>query len=271
VTPWKLACQEQLLPGDSLQEKWRFAAEAGFDGIELRGRGDFALERRLPELRRCARSGVPMPSVCVDMRHFFADFDPERREDAIRQMCSQLSVVADIGGSLAMTPASYGMFSRSLPPYQPPRSPEDDRKVLLDGLHRMGEHASREGVALCLEPLNRYEDYLVNTLAQAAELCAAVKHDLGHDAVRVAADTYHMNIEEADPPGALLAVAGWLGHVQVSDSNRYEPGAGHIDWAATLAALDAAAYRGWLAFECQLSGPAEAVLPAAVSRLRQAS
>jgi sugar phosphate isomerase/epimerase len=267
VTHWRLACQEQLLPGDTLQEKWRFAAEAGFDGIELRGRGDFALERRLPELRRCARSGVPLPSVCVDMRHFFADFDQARREDAIRQMCSQLTVIADIGGSLAMTPAAYGMFSRSLPPYQPPRSPDEDRKVLLDGLHRMGEHARREGVLLCLEPLNRYEDYLVNTLTQAAALCAA----LAHDAVRIAADTYHMNIEEADPPGALLSVARWLGHVQVSDSNRYEPGAGHVDWAATLAALDAAAYRGWLAFECRLSGPADVVLPAAVSRLRQAS
>jgi sugar phosphate isomerase/epimerase len=267
MTYWRLACQEQLLPGATVEEKWRFAAEAGFDGIELRGRGDFMLERRLPELRRAARSGVPMPSVCADMRHFFGDFDLERREDAIRQTCSQLTVIADIGGSLAITPASYGMFSRRLPPYQPPRSPDEDRKVLLDGLHRMGEHACKEGVVVCLEPLNRYEDYLVNTLAQAADLCAA----LDNDAVRIAADTYHMNIEEADPPAALLSVARWLGHVQASDSNRCEPGAGHVDWAATLAALDAAAYGGWLAFECRLSGPAHVVLPAAVSRLRQAS
>ena len=68
-------------------------------------------------------------------------------------------------------PASYGMFSRRLPPFEPPRSPEEDR----DGAARrrsptLGEHAAREGVALVLEPLNRYEDHMVNTLEQAVEL-----------------------------------------------------------------------------------------------------
>jgi sugar phosphate isomerase/epimerase len=265
VTHWKISCQEQLLPGASLPERWGFARAAGFDGIELRGRGDRALEARLPELREAEALGVPMPTVCVEMPHFFGDFDRDRREDAIRQLRSQLTVIAAIGGRLVMTPASYGMFSRRLPPFQPPRSPDEDRAVLLDGLYRLGELAQREGVLLCLEPLNRYEDYLVNTLEQAVELCRTV----GLPSVRVAADTYHMNIEEADPAGALLAAAPWLGHVQLSDSNRLEPGAGHIDWCATFAALEAAHYDGWLAVECRLSGPADAALPAAVSRLRQ--
>ena len=67
----KISCQEQLLPGQTLQEKFEFARSAGYDGIELRARGDFAFRDRLPELRRAARDGVPMPSVCVDMSHFF--------------------------------------------------------------------------------------------------------------------------------------------------------------------------------------------------------
>ena len=56
-----------------------------------------------------------MPTVCVEMLHFVGDFDADRRADALRQMTSQLSVMADIGGRLAMTPASYGMFSTRLP------------------------------------------------------------------------------------------------------------------------------------------------------------
>jgi sugar phosphate isomerase/epimerase len=263
----KIACQEQLLPGASLADKWEAARAAGFDGIELRGRGDGALAARLPELRRAAAAGIAMPSVCVEMAHFLGDFDPDLREDAVRQLCSQLTVVADIGGRLAMTPASYGLFSRRLPPFTPPRSPAQDREVLLDGLGRLAEHAAREGVLICLEPLNRYEDYLVNTLEQAAELCRAV----GSPALRVAADTYHMNIEEADPAASLVAAGPLLAHVQLSDSNRLEPGAGHLDWAATFAALDAARYDGWLAFECRLSGPAETALAAAVGKLRQVS
>jgi sugar phosphate isomerase/epimerase len=265
VTAWRISCQEQLLPGDSLQEKWALAQAAGFDGIELRGQGDYALARRLPELRDAAGAGVPMPSVCVEMQHFIGSFEHDLREDAIAQMRSQISVIAAVGGQVAITPASYGMFSRRLPPFQPPRSPEGDREVLLDALGRLGEHAAAEGVTVCLEPLNRYEDHMVNTLAQAAELCRA----LGMHSVKVAADTYHMNIEEARPTVSLRAAAPYLGHVQLSDSNRLEPGAGHIDWAAILGALAAARYTGWLAFECRLSGAARTVLPAAVNRLRQ--
>ena len=112
-----------------------------------------------------------MPSVCVDMRHFIGAFDDGLRRDAIQQMCSQLSVIAEIEGELAMTPASYGMFSRRLSRNEPPRSPEGDRTVLLEALHVLGEHARSLGVLICLEPLNRYEDHMVNTLEQAVELC----------------------------------------------------------------------------------------------------
>src|SRR5688572_8020590 len=56
----KLACQEQLLPGDDLQAKFDFARRAGFDGIELRAKGDGHFARRLPELRAAARDGVVM-------------------------------------------------------------------------------------------------------------------------------------------------------------------------------------------------------------------
>ena len=73
-----------------------------------------------------------------------------------------------------ITPAAWGMFTRRLPPFdEPPRTPEEDREVLRRGLAELGAHAEAAGVVLLLEPLNRYEDHMVNTLAQAAELIAA--------------------------------------------------------------------------------------------------
>ncbi|QHY93804.1 D-tagatose 3-epimerase [Streptomyces sp. S4.7] len=252
----KTACQEQLLPGETLQQKWDFARDAGFDGIELRAKGDLHFERRLPELRAARRDGVVMPTVCVDMLHFFGAFDADRRRDAIVQLKSQLSVIAELGGLGAQTPASYGMFSRRLPPFEPPRGAEEERAVLLDGLTELGEHARREGVYLFLEPLNRYEDHMVNRLDQAAELIRTV----GLDSVRIGIDSYHMNIEEADPAGAIVAAAPYIGHAQVSDSNRFQPGAGHLDWPAWLAALHSIGYEGYLAVECRLTGdPVDAV------------
>ncbi|HCA84030.1 MAG TPA: xylose isomerase [Streptomyces sp.] len=250
------ACQEQLLPGETLQQKWEFALSAGYDAIELRGKGDFHFRDRLPELRRARADGVVMPTVCVDMLHFLGAFDETLRRDAVEQLKSQLSVIAELGGVGAQTPASYGMFSRRLPPFSPPRDEAGDREVLLAGLTELGEHARREGVTLFLEPLNRYEDHMVNRVDQAVELIRAT----GLDSVRLGIDSYHMNIEEADPAAAIVAAAPYIGHAQVSDSNRLQPGAGHLDWPAWLGALDAAGYEGCLAVECRLSGdPAEAV------------
>ncbi len=262
----RLACQEQLLPGTSLPAKFEAALAWGFDGVELRGQGGHRLRERLPELRAAQRAGVVMPTVCVEMDHFIGDFDVARRVDAVANMASQLAVIGELGGVGAMTPASWGMFSLRLPPFTPPRSAEADREVLLEGLDTLGAVAEREGTALLLEPLNRYEDHMVNTLGRVAELAAAV----GRPSVLIGADTYHMNIEETDPLAALSEHAGRLGHVQLSDSNRLEPGAGHLDWGALLHRLDEVGYDGWLAFECRLSGPASRVLPRATALLRAA-
>jgi sugar phosphate isomerase/epimerase len=247
-----------------MQAKWEAAQAWGFDAIELRGAGGHAFRQRLPDLLAAQRSGVVMPTVCVEMDHFIGDFDADRRADALANMAGQLCVIGALGGVGAMTPAAWGMFSRRLPPFTPPRPAEGDREVLLEGLHQLGDIAAREGVAILLEPLNRYEDHMVNTLAQAAELATAT----GLDSVRVGADTYHMNIEEADPLAALRACADHLGHVQLSDSNRLEPGAGHLDWAALLRCLEAVGYDGYLAFECRLSGDPARVLPRATAMLR---
>jgi len=94
----KLSCQEQLLPGASLQAKFDFARRAGFAGIELRARGDGQFAARLPELRAAARAGVGMETVCPETDHFIGDFDADRRRGAVAQLRSQLSVIAELGG-----------------------------------------------------------------------------------------------------------------------------------------------------------------------------
>jgi sugar phosphate isomerase/epimerase len=261
----QITVQEQHLPGESLEEKFETAQAWGFDGIELRSRGDFHFASRLPELIRARDAGVVMPTTCVEMSHFIGAFDRDQREDAIAQLSSQLTVMAEIGGVGVMTPGSYGMFSRRLPPFEPPRTPVEDHDILVDALGRLGEHAQKEGVELFLEPLNRYEDYLVNTLSAAAALI----REVGSPAVRIVADTYHMNIEESDPAAALLEVAPLIGHLQASDSNRLEPGAGHIDWALFGATVSAIGYERSIAVESRLSGPADEVLPAVPPLLRR--
>ncbi|MBX6772021.1 MAG: hypothetical protein IRY83_09880 [Chloroflexi bacterium] len=40
-----------------------------------------------------------------------------------------------------------------------------------------------------------------------------------------------------------------------ADSNRYQPGAGHLDFRPGFAALKRIGYGGWLTLECRLRGP----------------
>lgn len=247
----RLSGQERLLPGDTLTERWNNARRAGYDGIELHGPPDYALRDRLPELRAAVAAGVVFSSVCVAMRHFIGDFDAELRRDAVDNLKSQLSVIAELGGAGVVTPAAYGMYTRKLPPFAPPpRTEDEDAAVLIASLTELGDHAAAEGVAVFFEPLNRYEDHMVNRLDQGAVLCGAVDSD----AVKLVVDTYHMNIEEDDPPTAVRQAGALVGHVQLGDSARWQPGTGHVDFAAIVGALHDIGFGGWLALECNLRG-----------------
>jgi sugar phosphate isomerase/epimerase len=258
----KLACQEHLIPGTTLQEKWNLVASLGYDGIELRGEGEFA--RRLPELRAARRAGAVFPSVCLISDHFIGDFDADKRRDAIEHMKVLLSIIGELGGYGAITPASYGMFSLRLPPFKPPRSPADDRAILLEGLGDLGAHAAREGVYVLIEPLNRYEDHMLNTLEQAVELCKAVRLD----SVRVMGDFFHMSIEERDLAASIFQARGYLRHMHLADSNRRHPGAGHTDFGPALNALKQIDFDGYLALECHVTVELPVLLDDTVRYLR---
>lgn len=240
-----LAVQENLVEGDSVAAKLATAQAAGFDALELRD----AARPGLEGLRGSA------PTACPELPGWLGDFDPSRRRRALDALRAQLDGVAALGGRGVITPAAWGMFTRRLPPFEePPRTPEQDRDLLREGLAELGAHAQRAGVELLLEPLNRYEDHMVNTVAQAAALID------GLPGVRILADTYHMNIEEDDLCAALRAVAPVLGAVHLSDSNRHQPGTGHVPFGAVFATLRECGFDGVLSVECRLRGePAEAL------------
>ena len=100
-------------------------------------------------------------------------------------------------------------------------------------------------LTLAIEPLNRFECYVLNTAAQAAAHVAAVdRPNFGY-----LYDTFHANIEERDPVGVIGATIGAISHVHISENDRGAPGSGHIDLAAAIRALQAAGYDGWLTVE----------------------
>jgi sugar phosphate isomerase/epimerase len=258
----KLSCQEHLLRGDSVLEKWEFAASAGFDGIELRGTRDW--RERLEDLRAARDRGAVFSSVCLIDDRFIGDLDPDRRREAVEHMKHLLSGIAELGGVGAITPAAFGLASKALPPFEAPRTSDEDRHVLLDSLEELGEHAEGEGTLVLLEPLNRYEDHMLNRLQEAVDLAKTARRD----SIRVMGDLFHMNIEEEDLGESIRRADGYLAHVHLADSNRVHPGGGHTDFVPAFGALREIGFDGYLAMECAVRGDAETVLPQVTRHLR---
>lgn len=249
-----------MVPGRCLEEKWNMVAGMGYAAIELRPTGGLTFEKRLPELERASAYGVVMRTACPDMpTHFIGAFKPEHRRDAIENIKSQLTTMVTVSGEGAglVIPAAYGMYSLSLPPFDaPPRTPEQDRKVLLGALTEIAEHAETEGARVFLEPLNRYGDHMLNRLDQAVELVDKV----GSSALAVTLDTFHANIEEDDTAAAIARVGKHIGHVQLGENHRFHPGTGQLQWQPVLRALRGIGYAGYMVLECKLRGEPEEAL-----------
>lgn len=155
-----------------------------------------------------------------------------------------VDAAATVGSGVVAGPlyASVGRTWRMTP---------DERRAVTAELHEalapVADYAGTRGVRLAVEPLNRYETSVCNTVAQGLDLIDG----LPPESVGLALDTYHLNIEEQSPAAAVRAAgaAGRLAHVQVCANDRGAPGADHVDWVALRDALADAGYGGPLCIE----------------------
>lgn len=122
---------------------------------------------------------------------------------------------------------------------------EQEFQRSADVLREVAEYAATAGVLLAPEALNRFECYLLNSVAQMADLCERVDHP----SLRAHYDTHHMHLEEEDAADAIRRCAPVLGHVHLSENNRGVPGRGQVDWRNTFAALKEVGYDGWCVIE----------------------
>jgi D-psicose/D-tagatose/L-ribulose 3-epimerase len=127
--------------------------------------------------------------------------------------------------------------------------PEDDlakrREHCIQSLKIAAGKAEELGIMICMEVLNRFEGYLINTVEQAAEII----EEVGSPNLKIQLDTFHLNIE-ADSFGDSIREAGSdLGHFHCVANNRKPPGAGHIPWEEVRSALNEISYEGYLVAE----------------------
>lgn len=107
------------------------------------------------------------------------------------------------------------------------------------------DFAKSINIDLVLEIVNRFETNLLNTTAQGLKFI----EQTGSDHVRLHLDTFHMNIEEANPAAAIRLAGDKIGYFHIGESNRGYLGDGVIDFDAIFDALLDIGYRRDIVFE----------------------
>jgi sugar phosphate isomerase/epimerase len=261
----KLSIQQTLLPEGNLSERFERAREYGFSGVELAAWGfPGAIPDFLSEIEMAMQtSGLVVSSLCTARQDDFVHPEPRERERRLDGLVEMLQFADTIGarGVIALP--------IRLPLHFPDLSPLANERSLITQMSALTLKAavaqtSNTGAAIFLEPLNRYEAAYLRTVSQAAELCRAVNEPR----VKIVADTFHMNIEEADIAISLVSEAEYIGHVHLADSNRLLPGHGHISFVEPFRTLREIDFDGWLTLECAVPGEPDETLPSAVQFLK---
>jgi sugar phosphate isomerase/epimerase len=136
---------------------------------------------------------------------------------------------------------------------------------LVEALRECSAAARPHGIRLALEPINRYETTLINNTAQGLALIERV----AADNFGLLLDTFHMNIEEPDIEASIHQCRGRIFHFHAADSNRWYPGAGHLDFKSILKTLFATGYPGWVSGEFLPNPDAETAAQKSIASLRQ--
>jgi D-psicose/D-tagatose/L-ribulose 3-epimerase len=214
---------------------------AGYDGVEIPiFEGDPDHYARLGEMLDEIGLERTVVTIMPSLDKNPLSSDAATRNSALDHAKWFIDCSAALGAPIVGGPihSVHGHFSGSGP------TSEERRRGIA--FHRKaGDHAARKNVRLALEALNRFECYFLTTMQQLADYL----DEVGHPAVSGMYDTFHANIEEADPIKAVKTIRRHMIHVHISENDRGIPGKGHIDWPATYKALKAGKYDGWLTIE----------------------
>ena len=118
-------------------------------------------------------------------------------------------------------------------------------EYLVEAIQQCASAAEGTNVRFALEPMNRYETDLIHTAADGLDLINRV----GAENFGLLLDTFHMNIEDADIGASIRTCGDRIFHFHVADSNRWHPGAGHLDFGSILEDLERTGYQGFVSGE----------------------
>ena len=216
-------------------------AALGYDGVELAVRDPKLVDiERLELLVR--KYNLHVPAIGTGQAWgeeglSFTDPDPVIRFNAIERIKNHIPVASRFGALIII-----GLIRGIVKPGVDAHQAMD---WLVEALRECSAAVRQYDIRLALEPINRYETTLINNTGQGLELIERV----GAENFGLLLDTFHMNIEEPILEDSIYRCRKNIFHFHVADSNRWYPGAGHLDFKSVLHELFSSGYRGWISGE----------------------
>jgi len=247
----------------SMAESLARVKRLGFQGVELSYRDptivDVAALRGLLDTH-----GLPVVALATgraygEDRLSFTDRDAAVRRRTDARVADYLELARTLDNPLLI----FGLIRGFIPQGVKPRTA---RGWARDAVRRAADRAARHGTRIVVEPINRFECNFLHTVEETLEFL----DEVGRPNVGILADSFHMNIEDVSITGSLRRAGRRLFHVHVSDSNRWAPGAGHLDFGEILRTLQAMRYKGYVSVECMPKPDPDSCPRIAIATLRKA-
>ena len=243
-------CIEMFWPELPFAERVARVARAGLSAYEFWNYSD----KDLPAIEAAARAGgVSMAGFVCEPG--FALTGPTPLDVHVTGVARASEVGRRLGTSTFIVTAGNVVAGESY---------ELTRRRVLRKLKAMAAAAQQEGVTLCLEPLNVYDDhpgYWLTTMAQAADLV----EEVGMPSLKILYDIYHQQITEGSILANLRKYTPLIGHIHVAGApGRGNLVGGDLDYRTIFAAIDDIGYGGYVGLEFRPTGNTEAALAEAV-------
>jgi sugar phosphate isomerase/epimerase len=240
----------------------------GYDGVELAIRDPKLVDP--DELERVVRAhSLAVPAIGTGQAWgeeglSYTDPDPAIRAAAIARTKAHVPLAARLGATGGESGGAVIIIGLLRGIIKPGVDHTLAMEWLVGALRECCAAAQPHGVRIALEPLNRYETSLIANVAEGMDLIERV----GTDNMGLLLDTFHMNIEEPVVEDSIRAAGDRIFHFHVADSNRWHPGAGHLDFRSILDALFATGYQGFVSGEFMPLPDAETSAERSITYLR---
>ena len=230
---------------EDLEKSLQRLAKYKYDAVELEGEPDKEKYEPKKVKKMLQQYGLEVSSIAgmylwkEEIKRDLASSDKKIREQTIAYLIKCIDYAQLMGAKLVIVvPTAVSKLAPSL-------SKKEDWKNSVKAVQEVAKYAEKKDILLAIEPINRYETYLVNSVQDA--LYYAREVNSSH--VKIMADTFHMNIEERDIPEAIRIAGNNLINVHIADSNRCSVGRGHINFKALVKALKEINYQYTLTLE----------------------